>query len=53
MWFTTMQDGSDWSPRLVLFGDMGKVNAQSLPRLQREVDMYDAVLHIGTLLDSG
>ncbi|XP_041361456.1 acid phosphatase type 7-like [Gigantopelta aegis] len=47
MWFSTMKEGSAWSPRLVMFGDMGKVNAQSLPRLQQELDLYDAVLHIG------
>ncbi|XP_048259276.1 acid phosphatase type 7-like isoform X1 [Haliotis rufescens] len=45
--FTTMPEGTDWSPRIVMFGDLGNVNAQSLPRLQSEVDMYDAVLHIG------
>lgn len=42
-----MPEGTDWSPRIVMFGDLGNVNAQSLPRLQSEVDMYDAVLHIG------
>ncbi|XP_071079882.1 acid phosphatase type 7-like isoform X1 [Haliotis cracherodii] len=47
--FTAMPKGNNWSPRLVMYGDMGNVNAQSLPRLQREVDMYDAVLHVGDL----
>ncbi|XP_054163358.1 acid phosphatase type 7-like [Oppia nitens] len=48
-WFTTMKEGSDWSPRLAVFGDLGNENGQSIPRLQEEVqrDMYDAVLHIG------
>ncbi|KAL5022490.1 hypothetical protein ScPMuIL_001645 [Solemya velum] len=47
--FTAMRQGNNWSPRIVMFGDMGNVNAQSLPRLQTEVEegMYDAVFHIG------
>ena len=44
-----MRDGQDWSPRLAIFGDMGNVNARSLPRIQLEADkgMYDAVIHVG------
>jgi len=47
--FTAMKSGSNWSPRFALYGDLGNVNAQSLPRLQLETekDMYDAVLHVG------
>ncbi|KAL8619772.1 hypothetical protein ACOMHN_025858 [Nucella lapillus] len=47
--FRVMRNGSDWSPRLALFGDMGNKNARSLPRLQKETvaGMYDAVLHVG------
>ena len=47
--FITMRDGSDWSPRFAIFGDLGNVNAQSLPRLQEESEkgMYDAILHVG------
>ncbi|KAG8448886.1 hypothetical protein GDO86_015816 [Hymenochirus boettgeri] len=47
--FRAMQNGSSWGPRLVVFGDMGKENAQSLSRLQKETEMgmYDAVLHVG------
>lgn len=44
-----MKSGTDWSPRLVVYGDLGNENAQSLSRLQEETvrGMYDAVLHIG------
>ncbi|XP_053577580.1 acid phosphatase type 7 [Bombina bombina] len=47
--FRAIQSGSAWGPRLVVFGDMGNENAQSLPRLQKDtqMDMYDAVLHVG------
>ncbi|CAG0884636.1 unnamed protein product, partial [Darwinula stevensoni] len=47
--FTTFPDGSDWSPRLALFGDLGLINAQSIPQLTKDVrqGMYDAVLHVG------
>lgn len=50
-WFTAKQEGTDWSPRLVVYGDLGNYNAQSLPRLQEEVQkgMYDAVLHVGDM----
>uniref|UniRef100_T1JCQ8 Purple acid phosphatase n=1 Tax=Strigamia maritima TaxID=126957 RepID=T1JCQ8_STRMM len=48
-YFVTTPSGSNWSPRVALFGDMGNENAQSLPRLQQEVEkgMYDAILHVG------
>jgi len=47
--FTAMPAGSDWSPRFVLFGDMGNENAQSVGRLQEETQAghFDAVLHVG------
>ena len=34
---------------MVIYGDLGNANAQSLPRLQREAqeDMYDMIIHIG------
>ncbi|KAI3383886.1 hypothetical protein SNEBB_008838 [Seison nebaliae] len=40
---------SDLPLRLAVFGDMGNVNAQSLPRLQTEVlaNHFDAILHVG------
>ena len=49
-WFKTFPaEGSDWSPRLAIFGDMGNDNAQSLTRLQEETQsgMYDALIHNG------
>lgn len=48
-WFQTPPAGNDWAPRLVIYGDMGNENAQSLVRLQEETQrgLYDAVLHIG------
>lgn len=48
-YFTAMKPGSDWSPRFAVFGDMGNINAQSMPRLQEETMLgyYDAVLHVG------
>lgn len=48
-WFTARPSGSDWSPRFAVFGDMGNINPQSLPRLQEETlnGLYDAILHVG------
>lgn len=47
--FSTFPEGSDWSPRIVLYGDMGNENIQTLPRLQNEVQrgLYDAIIHVG------
>lgn len=44
-----MPSGSDWSPRFAIFGDLGNVNAQSIPRLQEETMLgyYDAIFHVG------
>ena len=36
---TAFNQKSNWSPHIVLFGDMGNVNAQSIPRLQRETQV--------------
>ncbi|KAL8620015.1 hypothetical protein ACOMHN_015297 [Nucella lapillus] len=49
LWFRAMPVGSAWSPSLAVYGDLGNVNAQSLPRLQQETQQgrYDAVLHVG------
>ncbi|XP_060531907.1 acid phosphatase type 7-like [Cylas formicarius] len=48
-WFKTPPEDDQWSPNLVIYGDMGNENAQSLARLQEETQrgLYDAVLHIG------
>lgn len=48
-WFKSFPAGFDWAPKLAILGDMGNVNAQSLPRLQLETQqgMYDMVIHNG------
>ena len=42
-------ENTTWSPHIVLFGDMGNVNARSLTRLQQEAqeEMYDMIIHVG------
>lgn len=47
--FRAMLDGTNWSPSFAVFGDMGNVNAQSVPRLQEETQRghFDAILHVG------
>ena len=49
---TTLNTGTNWSPRLAIYGDMGSVNARSLPTLSNETDAghFDAILHIGKSL---
>ena len=48
-WFTALKSGTEWSPRFAIYGDLGNVNGQSIPRLQQEVSRgaFDAVLHVG------
>ena len=45
----TLNTGTNWSPRLAIYGDMGSTNAQSLSRLIDETNAghFDAILHIG------
>jgi hypothetical protein len=47
--FKAMENGTDWSPRLIMYGDLGNVNAQSLTRLQKESlhGAFDAIIHNG------
>ncbi|KAK7084256.1 hypothetical protein SK128_005463 [Halocaridina rubra] len=47
--FKTWKTGENWPVRVVMYGDLGAENAQSLPRLQTDVQrgMYDAVIHVG------
>jgi phosphodiesterase/alkaline phosphatase D-like protein len=47
--FNTFPAGSDWKPRIALYGDMGNENIQSMPRLQEETQRgdYDAIIHVG------
>jgi len=46
---TTLNNGTDWSPRLAIYGDMGSFNAHALPRLKGHTNAghFDAILHIG------
>ncbi|XP_035729511.1 acid phosphatase type 7-like [Vespa mandarinia] len=46
---TAPHNSIKWSPHIVIFGDMGNENAQSLSRLQEETHrgLYDAAIHIG------
>lgn len=49
-YFTTAPDDSaPWAPQIVIFGDMGNENAQSLTRLQEETQrgLYDTAIHVG------
>ncbi|XP_002738205.1 acid phosphatase type 7-like [Saccoglossus kowalevskii] len=48
--FTAMKDGQDWSPVLLVYGDMGRIGgAPSLKLLRKEAasGLVDAVLHVG------
>lgn len=47
--FKTFPEGSNWKPRIALYGDMGNENIQSMPRLQEETQRgdYDAIIHVG------
>ncbi|KAI1284906.1 Purple acid phosphatase 21 [Halotydeus destructor] len=44
-----IRNDSAFSPRIAVFGDLGTVNGQSIPRLQQEVIRrnFDAILHVG------
>ena len=48
-WFTAMNTDSNVAVRMAVYGDMGKDNAQSLPRLQEETQQghFDLILHVG------
>lgn len=47
--FYALKNGTNWSPSLAIFGDLGNENAQSLPYLQEESQrgVYDMILHVG------
>eukprot|EP00057_Strongylocentrotus_purpuratus_P016056 XP_011670530.1 PREDICTED: iron/zinc purple acid phosphatase-like protein isoform X1 [Strongylocentrotus purpuratus] len=48
--FTAMQDGTDWSPTLLVYGDMGlKGGAPSLRLLRKAAkeNLADAIIHVG------
>ena len=47
--FNATKAGTAWQPRFAIYGDLGVDNAQSLSKLQKEVQggQYDAILHVG------
>ncbi|CAL8101162.1 unnamed protein product [Orchesella dallaii] len=47
--FRVMPNDTNWLPQVAIFGDLGSENAQSLTRLQEEVQLgqYDAIIHVG------
>jgi len=47
--FTNRRTDKGWVPKIAAFGDMGSVNAQSIPRLEEEIaqNTIDVVLHVG------
>ena len=50
---TTLNTGTNWSPRIAIYGDMGSTNDRSLPTLSSEADAghFDAILHVGKSLE--
>lgn len=50
--FNATRNGTEWAPRFAVYGDLGVDNAQSLSKLQKEVQsgQYDAILHVGKYL---
>lgn len=49
--FRTLKRGSNWNPKLLIFGDLGFENSVCLPALIEEVrkDTYDVVIHAGDI----
>ena len=47
--FTTLKEGSDWSPHFVVYGDLGYQNGQCIPSITKEVmnGRFDVALHVG------
>ncbi|RWS17160.1 Iron/zinc purple acid phosphatase-like protein [Dinothrombium tinctorium] len=47
--FTTLKNGSDWSPRIAVIGDLGLHNAKSAPLLMKLVseNKFDILFHNG------
>ena len=45
----TINDHVNWSPSLAVYGDMGAVNAKSVPMLTQDVrnSLYDVIIHVG------
>ena len=48
-----LKDGTDWSPRFVIYGDLGYQNGnRSIPLLRNQTNdrQWDVVLHVGECL---
>src|SRR6218665_4203645 len=47
--FRTIKSGVDWSPRLIVYGDLGNGNGQTMERIQTVVQNgdFDVLLHVG------
>lgn len=47
--FRTANDSTNWSPKILLYGDMGVTNNRALPLLKREVEKenVDSIIHVG------
>lgn len=48
-YFKALKEGTEWSPFLVVYGDMGNDNARALPLLQLDAELgnFDVILHVG------
>jgi len=48
-WFEALRTDKDFQPKIAVFGDLGTVNGQSIPRLQQHVHSgdFDAIIHNG------
>ena len=44
-----LKNGTDWSPRFAVYGDLGFLNGISMPFLTKETSSrnWDVVLHLG------
>lgn len=47
--FKTVPSGCDWSPRLIIYGDMGVKGAATFNYIRNEVKrgLADAIIHVG------
>lgn len=50
-WFKSLPDGTDWTPRIAVFGDLGNKNGISIAPLQEESQKghFDLLWHVGDL----
>ncbi|XP_023227266.1 acid phosphatase type 7-like [Centruroides sculpturatus] len=49
--FVTVPEGTEWSPKVIVFGDLGLENARSAPRLQKEAEsgQWNFMIHNGDI----